>query len=499
MRKTILSAALAILLCTGVSSLAAAQSEKIAESTTIKSFDTGSLVKKDGTYWIWGGAHAVPTQLPALSEVERTFPGGLFMKKDLSVWRWERASLSTVNVQVHPVRELRDIVDVYPTWQDTLVLLGNGTVYRIPSNEGLLDFNEIALLNGIDGVIDIRPYYENYENIQKRGDWTWTFLRSDGTVWKNVRTLSSFQPIQGLEDVVSLGSSLALKKDGTVWTWPTLLTDEQEAGGALTATRVVGLKDIRKSKAGLAIDAQARLWFYGPTITGFSDGTMSYWPDAPILLTTIGNVKDAYLVERSLIVWTEEGKVYEASVERERMPADPVFKLLDSEVAEIKAENRYVIWQKKDGALWGWGVNKNHQLGYGDKEFMHQTPVPVQKPISIQLNGEPVALANGVVVRRNQAFVPLRSIFERLGATISWNNADKIATITRTAEDDKPALTIIVNYRTGTTEINGVQTANSTFSSVGGASYLPLRLISESLGAKVDWVRKEDKITILMQ
>ncbi len=34
---------------------------------------------------------------------------------------------------------------------------------------------------------------------------------------------------------------------------------------------------------------------------------------------------------------------------------------------------------------------------------------------------------------------------------------------------------------------------------VNGTSYLPLRFVSESLGAKVDWLQKEYKISITMK
>ncbi|QJD84924.1 stalk domain-containing protein [Cohnella herbarum] len=499
MKKSILSLALATLLGSGLSSVAAAETQETYENSTIKDYDPYSIVKKDGTYWVWGRDHAVPTQLPALTEVEQMYPGGFFTKKDHTVWMWEKESYFSVKAKVYPVTRLSNLIGVFANYHgDMLALDSNGTVYRIPKEDNKPQLDQIAPLIGIENVVDINPYYENYENIEKRGEWRWTFLKSDGTVWKDSNSLTSFDPIQSLEHVVSLDYNLALKSDGTVWTWPTILTDEESSTGQWIPTQVMGLENISKINGRLAIDSESRLWFWGSTITGFSDGTMTHEVGAPMLLTSINNVKEAYLVERSLIVRTKDDKVYEASIERERMPTDPEFKHIASDVSEIKAGNRFIIMRKKNGTLWGWGVNKNHDLGYGDNEFMHSVPVPVQKPISISLNGEQVVMNNGVVVRNEQVFVPLRSIFEKLGATIKWDNTDKIVTITREAEGDKPAITILVNYREGMTEINGIKSVNNPFNNVGGTSYLPLRLISESLGAKVHWIQKEDKISITM-
>jgi len=59
---------------------------------------------------------------------------------------------------------------------------------------------------------------------------------------------------------------------------------------------------------------------------------------------------------------------------------------------------------------------------------MHSTPVPVQKPISVHLNGESVALNTGVIIRNSQAFIPLRFISKTLGAKVDWvQKEDKIS------------------------------------------------------------------------
>nr|WP_246772632.1 stalk domain-containing protein [Paenibacillus polymyxa] len=92
--------------------------------------------------------------------------------------------------------------------------------------------------------------------------------------------------------------------------------------------------------------------------------------------------------------------------------------------------------QKADGALWGWGVNKHAQLGIGDYEFLYSSPVPVQKPILVHLNGSPVSLSNGVITRNGQAFIPLRSVFDKLGAEIAYDFNSKIAKMNQSKTED---------------------------------------------------------------
>lgn len=73
---------------------------------------------------------------------------------------------------------------------------------------------------------------------------------------------------------------------------------------------------------------------------------------------------------------------------------------------------------------------------------------------------------------------------------------DKKVTITRAA-GDKPAISITINSVTGVTTVNNktVTLANPPFV-VYGTIYLPLRFISEQLGATVNWMPQEEEIAI---
>jgi hypothetical protein len=153
--------------------------------------------------------------------------------------------------------------------------------------------------------------------------------------------------------------------------------------------------------------------------------------------------------------------------------------------------------QTNTGAMWGWGINKLAEQGTGDYDFMHEEPVPMQPPVTVELNGQPVALSNGVIIRHAQAFIPLRSIFEQLGAKVTWDENSKTVTIAQPDSTEAAAVTIKVDFAKGTTTVNGKAAELDTKPfNLSGTSYLPLRFISESLGAKVEWIKQDNRIAI---
>lgn len=499
MKKKWISIVSVILVLGLVSSASAFAAEKAVITSNIASFGADYLTKTDGSFWVWGGLQSVPTQMVELSNVETSFGSGLIQKGDHSVWLWRR-NFPSLTISIQPVNGLSNIVEVY-THGKTLALDADGKVYiSSVTTDGSWDLSKFELVAGMDNVVDIDSYYESND---RTGDQTFLFLKKDGTVWKSNYALDKFESFQNLKDIVQLAENTALGKDGTVWTWPKHFGGTQLLTAPLTATPIQSLKNIKTIKhdiySNLAIDNQDRLWFWGATITGYSDGTIYTDHPDPVLLTGIKNVKNAYVVEHSLVVLTSDNKLYVTSIARDHMPANASFNLLASEVSSIKDSYRHIIIQKQDGTLWGWGVNKNAELGNGDYEFMHDTPVPVQKPIVISINNENVTLTNGVITRNGQNFVPLRSVFEKLGSEIGYNPSTKLAAVTRSVAG-KPALAISVNATTGQTKLNNelVTFENSPFT-VNGTVYLPLRFISEKLGATVEWLPQEERIAITMQ
>ncbi|MBE7897622.1 copper amine oxidase [Paenibacillus polymyxa] len=467
----------------------------------IRSYDSGSLIQSDGSLWLWGYNQSVPTRVEGKPNVIKTFSniineGDLvFTLQDHSAWYVPRNNISE-SVKFVPLEGLQNLAAVSSLNDHVLALTNEGSIFLADQLDNRNISSPFQTLSGIDEVADIVSYYEERPDYEER----WIFLKKDGSVWKNTTALQGFEPISPLKDITAIAKNIALKKDGTVWTWPKEFDKNAAPSETLAVSQIQALSGIKTIKANrysnLAIDQQGRLWFWGATVTGALDNTTYHNTNIPVLLTGVQDVKDAFFVERSLLALTTAGNVYVASLDGEKLSSHVPFTLLVQNIQSIKAGPRHVIMQKANDALWGWGVNKHAQLGIGDYEFLYNTPVPVQKPILVRLNSTPVPLSNGVITRNGQAFIPLRSVFDQLGADITYDFNSKIAKMNQSKAGDHP-VSLEINFKTSQTKVNGksVELTNPPFM-VNGIGYLPLRLISETLGAKVDWIQKEDTIVI---
>ncbi|MBW4839087.1 MAG: WG repeat-containing protein [Paenibacillaceae bacterium] len=116
-----------------------------------------------------------------------------------------------------------------------------------------------------------------------------------------------------------------------------------------------------------------------------------------------------------------------------------------------------------------------------------QTPAPAP-PVGVLLNGERIALQPAAKVINGSTFIPLRGVLEKMGAKVQFNSADQSIDITQ------GSTTIHLKMNSKSAKVNGkaVQLSTAPFVDKRSSStYVPLRFISETLGAKVSWVAEE--------
>jgi len=302
-------------------------------------------VKRDGTVWQWGehldpstGAPIInkePVQVSGLTEIVAAAGGSahsLALRSDGTVWAWGLNSLGELGVGMPSAPSPPVGAPSTPLASGEpfppMTLPGRATPVQV---SGLTDMAAVAT-----------------------GSWHSLALKRDGTVWSwgengdgllgdgltlnlNGVTISPdrWAPAQvgGLSDVVAVapgyGHNLALKADGTVWAWG--FNGHGQLGDGTTETRttpvkISGLAGVIKIAAGDAHSMAVK-----------RDGTVWVWGS-----NATGQLGDGTTADR----------------------LSPVQAALTG-TAAVAGGQFHSLALKDDGTVWAWGRDEYGQLGEG--------------------------------------------------------------------------------------------------------------------------------------
>ena len=123
--------------------------------------------------------------------------------------------------------------------------------------------------------------------------------------------------------------------------------------------------------------------------------------------------------------------------------------------------------------------------------LLGSTPIPTigSEIIRVTIDGVPLSLDVPPVVMSGRTLVPLRAIFEALGASVTWDDAaQRIA-------GARGSRTIVLYLGRNVAYIDGAAvTLDVAPTAVRGRTMVPARFVAESLGATVSW--NETKLTV---
>lgn len=111
--------------------------------------------------------------------------------------------------------------------------------------------------------------------------------------------------------------------------------------------------------------------------------------------------------------------------------------------------------------------------------------------IKVYVNDTPVQFDVPPVFIQNRTMVPIRAVFEAMGADVQWDNTTRTATITK----DLNRVQIQLDNRRAL--VNGSTVwMDVAATGINGRILVPVRFISENLGLKVDWVNETKTVFI---
>lgn len=120
--------------------------------------------------------------------------------------------------------------------------------------------------------------------------------------------------------------------------------------------------------------------------------------------------------------------------------------------------------------------------------------VVLEKPrpaLKILVNGYPVTGFSPYVVPPGVTMAPVRGLFEKMGARVSWDGASQTVTVSMRSGE----VSLQVGNPAG--KVNGKAAAMIRPAEIkDGRTYIPLRFIAENLGARVEWDERTSTVSL---
>ena len=494
-------------------------------STTISAGGDHSLViKSDGSLWAWGSNEfgqlgdgtTVDKYVPVkiMDDVMSVSAGGVHstaIKSDGSLWVWggnqygQLGDSSTEDRHI-PMQILNDVSFVDAGERQTAVIKKDGNLWMWGSNEygqlgdgTTVDKRDPAKI--LEGVNTVSTSYNNTMAVKLDGSlWAWgrneygqlgdgsrTVLGYDDK-WNQIEITNydKHSPVKIMDNVsfVSVGRyhSMAVKTDNSLWAWG--WNSRGQLGDGTNRNQNTPMK---------IMDGVSYISASGfSSMAIMTDGSMWAWGDGRFINSDNASGTDNLVYYSRIPINFMEG------------------------VVQISCGSHKMAL-KTDGSLSTWGLNLHGQLGdgnatiyasettefvYADKNFPvkimdnvmlpdGRTPAPIPGEVHVIINGTALTFDQPPVIEGGRTLVPMRAIFQALGARVEWDGN------TKTAIAEKDGVTVSLTIGSGVMVRNGESIELEVPAIArGGRTLIPVRAVAESFGADVKWDAEKRTVTI---
>lgn len=148
---------------------------------------------------------------------------------------------------------------------------------------------------------------------------------------------------------------------------------------------------------------------------------------------------------------------------------------------EVSYRNSYDINQENKGGIFMKHL-KSTICVLAATGIVAAAPAMAADQIAVFLNGNPISFDVPPLIINDSTMVPVRAIFEALGANVNWNNE------TRTVTSVRDGVTVTLTIDQSVMYVNGTpKQLEAPACIIDERTLVPLRAVSEAYGADVVW------------
>jgi alpha-tubulin suppressor-like RCC1 family protein len=423
-------------------------------------------IRNDGTLWAWGyntsGAfgnntsslyQSSPIQIGTLSnwyKVSRAKSYTMAIKTDGTLWGWGLNNVGQLGTYQIFRNIISDISEHSSGNYFTIAIKNNGTLWSWGSNS---NYGELGIEDRVDRSSPTQVgTLANWLKVSAGASHTLA-IKNDGTLWSwgyggagqlgtggystlysptRIGTETNWSSVRGMEH-----DSLAIKNDGTLWGWGTGYNGSLLGYSTASPVQINNSNDWSKIygqrtifPAVLAIKTNGTLWGWGNNTYGLIGDNTTITKSSPVQIGTLSDWSDVVIRNNVAIALKSDNTIWTWG---SGLLGDSYSEIGRSSPIQIadgynKIGNslnaNYLV--KTDGTLWGWGYNNNYDLS---SELLGTVYVPTQ--IDSRTNWESMGggLGFGMIKNTSDELFSFGNNTTQLGDIGLYNNISRSSPI----------------------------------------------------------------------